>query len=264
MRWDKRKIAYALAAILFVLYAGSLALPAVYEACSPSDAHGVKDCPQYNLGQIIPVVTVEWSDRHYEIISAVAGIFVAAFTFILIGIGRRADKHFRVSERAYVKMSHITPPRDYALNWTRGGTGWFSVSVQIKNFGQTPARVTDVMLTHRILLEDEVMPRPIPYRDTSDTIRETGAYLVRDDAFMRIAGYEISNDQRQIVDAGDAILLFYGYVDYIDQFGQRHRAGYGRQYTPDDTLNNLVFPKVPGLNYDRLRRADEGTDWDET
>jgi hypothetical protein len=77
------------------------------------------------------------------------------------------------------------------------------------------------------------------------------------------------------------------YVDYIDQFGKRHRSGYGRLYyhwaeikgpQPNDpgvpsrqaveqrymTRNNLVFMTQAGYNYDRERKEGEGNDWNES
>ena len=62
----------------------------------------------------------------------------------------------------------------------------------------------------------------------------------------------------------------------MDQFGDRHRAGYARLYGPriDDprlyktdaefvARNNLVFVSEAGYNYDRVRLPDEGNDWGE-
>ena len=63
------------------------------------------------------------------------------------------------------------------------------------------------------------------------------------------------------MDAGTQRLIVYGYVDYIDQFGQRHRAGFGRQYHPSATTNNMVFPDTGPFNYDCERQVGEGIDW---
>ena len=60
-------------------------------------------------------------------------------------------------------------------------------------------------------------------------------------------------------------LYLIGYVDYIDQFGQRHRGGYARMYKPLTVLlqnqNNLFYVIQEGYNYDRLRKRGEGEDW---
>ena len=40
---------------------------------------------------------------------------------------------------------------------------------------------------------------------------------------------------------GQLTLYLFGYVDYIDAFGQRHRGGYARLFMPEQKENNLVF-----------------------
>jgi hypothetical protein len=72
-----------------------------------------------------------------------------------------------------------------------------------------------------------------------------------------------------------ADLYVIGFVDYIDQFGERHRGGYGRRYYPaiDEMKykteadrakrNNLHVIVQEGYNYDRLRHRGEGKDWSE-
>ena len=51
------------------------------------------------------------------------------------------------------------------------------------------------------------------------------------------------------------VLYLFGYVDYTDQFGQNHRAGYARRYDPNikKGQNNLVFVTEYGYNYDEPR-----------
>lgn len=43
-------------------------------------------------------------------------------------------------------------------------------------------------------------------------------------------------------------MWLYGYVDYVDCFNQRHRAGYAREYDP--ATGALIFVTQPGYNYD--------------
>ncbi len=172
----------------------------------------------------------------------------------------RANEHFQVTERAYVKMSHETPTDRPALQWTEASDG-FHVSVEVRNHGRTPARITDILLTYRVLPNGQEFPAPIPYVRHPDDIRRTRAFLVCDDSFKAVATYRISPAEAARVGAQQAILIFYGYVDYIDQFGQRHRGGYGRQYALGTARNNLVYPDIATINYDRKRRLGEGRDW---
>ena len=71
--------------------------------------------------------------------------------------------------------------------------------------------------------------------------------------------------------AGRKFLYVFGYVDYRDLFGVRHRGGYARRYEPlvdkaepnNPNRNNLVFADEPRYDYDRERKRGEGNDWDE-
>jgi hypothetical protein len=56
-------------------------------------------------------------------------------------------------------------------------------------------------------------------------------------------------------------LYVIGYADYIDQFNNRHRAGYARRYNPVSPQDNLHIAMDIGYNYDRLRNQGEGNDW---
>ena len=77
------------------------------------------------------------------------------------------------------------------------------------------------------------------------------------------------------------VALNIGFVDYIDRFQKRHRAGYGFRYdlsyveghalyehrdrtivrvAPDD--RNLTFVSELGYSYDRERVHGEGNDWE--
>jgi hypothetical protein len=71
----------------------------------------------------------------------------------------------------------------------------------------------------------------------------------------------ITDEERLAVDDGTQKMIIFGYADYIDQFGIRHRAGYGRLYI-DSQVNNLAYPDTGPFNYDRIRLPDEGIDWD--
>jgi hypothetical protein len=70
-------------------------------------------------------------------------------------------------------------------------------------------------------------------------------------------------------------LWIIGFVDYVDIFTIRRRAGYARRvlstHGPKDTSTHripcdtfpLVFEKHRDYNYDRERQHGEGDDWDE-
>lgn len=92
------------------------------------------------------------------------------------------------------------------------------------------------------------------------------AFLVSDDEFFLRLSYRIKSDEMSAVMDTSSVLYIIGYVDYVDQFGQRHRGGYGRQYRPGsderaryktddefDRRNNLWVIEQEGYNYDEVR-----------
>jgi hypothetical protein len=92
------------------------------------------------------------------------------------------------------------------------------------------------------------------------------AILVTDDEFFLSRIYRITEDEMSKVKNLLSDLYMIGYVDYTDQFGQRHRGGYARQYWPmldirkqhetDEQFaqrNNLTVVAKKGYDYDRIQ-----------
>ena len=176
--------------------------------------------------------------------------------------------------RAYVKMSHNPPGLTFETK-----SGVFRITIQVKNFGRTPARVTNALVKHLMLPPDDTLPDIPDYAGDAATQEGLTAFLVAgDEAFLSMAFSGIAPDSLRAVERKTNKLWLYGYVDYIDQFGQRHRAGWARLYDPDrdnrhyypsdedfaSRPTNLVFVELEGYNYDRERMRHEGNDWSET
>jgi hypothetical protein len=186
-----------------------------------------------------------------------------------------------LAERAYISVSHHPPGVEIDESTvTRAGEesvgGWHDVKFRfgIANQGNTPARVTDIVMGHHI-----GHPSLIPSAPSGPG---TGEHL------FLVKGETVDDDRTfQIADAayrqlGSTLRLWMlGYVDYIDTFNTRRRAGYARYYDPSidqDSLymshqtgfdearyklrNNLPFVTQRGYNYDRPRVKGEGNDWD--
>jgi hypothetical protein len=142
----------------------------------------------------------------------------------------------RLAERAYVKLSH----RPFLFDFENRK---FTLSIEVKNWGRTPASVLGVSLK----CEDWLTENPLPGQPTYAPCEMWEAFLVAGEAFYfdyrdEWGPPEFDPDLRR--------LLLYGYVDYIDIFGRRHRAGYGRFYSPAISTD-LVFIDQPGYNYDK-------------
>jgi hypothetical protein len=229
-------------------------------------------------------------ERHDGLLTAIATIVIAAFTFILalatIKLWRETKNAGRValktaeslvlSERAYVKMSHLSKglvsidlPDE--INKTRKG---YRIMIQVKNFGRTPATITDVVLTKRVLDIDGILPLKPEYDRPLDAVG-VFAFLVCDDDFFWIKDILIKRDDLPDLEHHRKKLIIYGYVDYFDQFKQPHRAGYARQCEPDSPtrgasgwseiqgFSNLFYVEQQGYNYDHQRKPDEGHQWEE-
>lgn len=162
------------------------------------------------------------------------------------------------AERAYVKMSHVQP----GINFHNGG-GAFDVVVGVKNFGRTPAYVTDALIKHLILPITKPLPSVPNYERTDrDRTPVKGFLVTNDEIFLRLL-FPFGQEHILPISTSSERLYLYGYVDYIDQFGQRHRGGYARVYNNDSPANNLDVVSQDRYNYDRLRKKGEGIDWNE-
>lgn len=164
--------------------------------------------------------------------------------------------NMQIGDRAYVKMSHTEPGLTLMKNET---TEWYRVEVKIENCGKTPALVTEVRLRYMVCDWDQPLPRTIAYPSSDDANRQNSAFLVPGEFFFMVQPspmdkpVRISNDSKR--------LILFGYIDYTDAFGQRHRAGYAREYRTVKG-NNLFLIATKGYNYDRPRKETDSPDED--
>ena len=115
----------------------------------------------------------------------ITDLFLVVFSFVLTvftGLLWRTthliSKHTMAAERAYVKMSHRSPPGltiDINSNEV-----W--VVIEIKNSGRTPADVTNVLLSWLVLLKGQSPPAVPNYPPPENTGALTTAFLVANDS----------------------------------------------------------------------------------
>ena len=187
--------------------------------------------------------------------------WVAIFTGLLVlvtgGLGYLGwgqNQSTRTIERAYVKMSHS----GWSLEPLREGEEVL-VTMQVKNFGNTPATTTHYLLTYRLCPQCQQLPDEPDY--SKGTVQSIEAFLVKGDFFTYSEAFSIPTEEMRSFAGPEPTAAFYlvGYVDYVDRFEIRHRAGYARRYDP--VSEDLVFVTQPGYNYDRRRKKGEGNDW---
>ncbi len=174
------------------------------------------------------------------------------------------------AERAYIKISPsppgiMFPPSD-------GITEHLTCNHEIRNCGQTPATITDVVTIFKMLGKHEKLPEIPKYeRDDEDVRPFPGSFLGRNDFFYN--GHGAGAAKGTLVDdirASRVSLVVYGYVDYIDVFNNHHRSGFGRILLPrsDDRAlydsdeqfskrSNLIYMNQSGYNYDCLRNSTD-------
>ena len=148
-------------------------------------------------------------------------------------------------------------------------------NLEIKNFGETPARVTDVVSLFRIIDSDQTLT-DIPDTVIPDDHKAAVAFLVKGDSFFNYIEEDLNTAHKSLpaLQNKKSILFLYGYVDYIDAFNQRHRGGFGFKYCPKidkdaeehseqafENRHNLLNLAPDKYNYDRLRKKGEGIDW---
>jgi hypothetical protein len=206
---------------------------------------------------------LDYIDKHAEVVIAIFTIVLTISTVLLwwatknaANAARIAAEHIPTVERAYVKMSHAKP--GLRINYPEQN---FRVIVGVKNFGRTPARITDVRLKHIVLEKGETLPIVPDYSKVGGE-EAIEAFLVADDEFFHDVTFDFVRSQAEVQD-GTVTIYIIGYVDYIDQYGQRQRGGYARVYDAEreSGSNNLVFVVQPNYNYDRHRVSSEGNDW---
>ncbi len=171
-----------------------------------------------------------------------------------------------LAERAYVRISSCSP-----------GIIFFEESplackLQIKNYGETPAHITDIVIQMRLLDRGQLLPE-VPDYSRAKIYVYSASFLVRGESIF-YNFFDKSITPKEIIKAikdGEKVLCLYGFVDYTDVFGTRHRGSFGQNYYPANdsrenytndeifkTRNNLTFLMQAGYNFDRPRKDGEG------
>lgn len=183
-------------------------------------------------------------------------LFLVIATGILAYIAWRQDQTNRTVQRAYVKIATRSSGLAGASR-----SSVMDLALSLKNFGETPATITEFVLDHKVVNHGDPLPiypkYPVPKR-------KTRIFLVRGQEYTTYWTFTVLSEELRSIDVQEMDLCIYGYVDYIDQFGTRHRAGYARHYDPRGAAlgegSNLNHITQPHYNYDRKRGQGEWHD----
>lgn len=202
----------------------------------------------------------------------ISTLLLSLVTLGLVILALRQLRATHKTTRAYVRISSCSP-----------GIVFFdrtfpppaiACKLDVKNYGETPAHITDIVIQAYISEPNQLLPYP-PDFTTARRYKCSDAFLVRDQSlFYQFYDEPILNKATIADIKGEKVILnLYGYVDYIDAFGKRHRGSFGqnyyaayddsKEYTDDEfsKRNNLTFLMQRGYNDDRERKKDEGNDW---
>ena len=172
----------------------------------------------------------------------------------------------KLATRAYIRISSCSPGVIFSASSP------LACKLEIKNYGETPAHITNIVIQMKIRDRDQQLP-DIPDYSSAKIYVHSASFLVRGENIFynfidkTITPKEIIGDFKD----GRKVLCLYGFVDYTDVFGDNHRGGFGQNYYPanderenypnDDVFkarNNLTFLMQTGYNYDRSRKDGEG------
>jgi hypothetical protein len=107
--------------------------------------------------------------------------------------------------------------------------GICNVNMEVKNYGKTPARITNVIVKSITLPDNAKLPDVPDYAVDQHWVPTT-AFLVANDGFLFTRSFSVPELWK--VKTRQLAMYVFGYVDYIDKFWRRHRSGYGRGYGP--------------------------------
>lgn len=190
-------------------------------------------------------MVMSFLDKLSDPVALFTGVLVI-LTGMMVWIAYRQGVSLKRVERAYVKISHYTPP-----GLVEDGANAIQIPFQIKNCGNTPAKITDVVIDAFTVESGTPLPPTPPYSREGSASR-VNFFLVKGDTFDYTSHFDdVSLDK---VKSGEQVLYVFAYVDYVDQFDTKHRYGYARRYHPADEENNLHFVTEPHYNYDYERR----------
>jgi len=192
-----------------------------------------------------------------SVVTALLAVFTGLMWWATYKLGRDAKEQGRsiiVSERAYVKISHVG--HGIELITPDVGQPYRRIVFEIKNWGKTPSSVTDVRIGIERIEYGQLLGNPFPFRE-SERDSFPNAFLVPSESF-RIVKYLPNGDYQ----SGEKAIWVFAHVDYVDAFGGKWRSGYARIYQ-DRSDENLVYNSESRDNFDRAREPGDGTDWND-
>jgi hypothetical protein len=203
--------------VVAALFAGSFLLPAEYQICQPNDYTHAKECAQHHFGPFVVLGIIVILDGHNGLITAIATVFIAAFTIALTRASNRQaalTKEALVTvSRAFVFLENFEPTLSTLNPGSMGATvSDFMFVPRWKNSGDTP--------TKNLVLR-------VTYRAISGDLPDSFDYFYQDPPLQLLIGPK-SNEWSEPITvpraeanqalAGSVSLYVWGRADYNDVF----------------------------------------------
>lgn len=188
-----------------------------------------------------------------------ADIWMVGLTFALCYLTAQQARHFRRTERAYVKISHKSPGLVVDSTVAREDTTgelWVELLAKMKvsNMGNTPATVTAAAFTLKVSRGDDEVLYDVQ-------VAPLNVFLTKGDwvwvPVLVTVPHPLYADLVRSPLMRRSHATLFGHVDYVDRFEQTHRAGYGRRvglmgvHQESATCFALDFEEGGSYNYDR-------------
>jgi hypothetical protein len=233
----------AIKAIVLIVVLGSIAATlanavSVYEVCKADYANSYGSSHEFSQQDVAS--ECKWfafgksADSIAYIITAIATAGLVFYTLKLGAIARkqtrqlkRTNEQSRSIERGYVQMRAALPGLYEVIDPGNRDQAHpdHMLKICVRNFGNTPATVTDAPMWYAVVDQRDVPLRPDQLNFPEDR-RGNTAFLAAGEEFFffqRIPHEEFEPASAQF-------LWVYGYVDYTDAFGRNYRSGWARQY----------------------------------
>lgn len=211
-----RKIANVTLAVLFVGLAASLAMPAVYEICSPNEYTHAKECTLYHLPQFIFIGAVGIGDAHNGLIIAVATALLTWITWRLAILESAGAKTTEAQLRARILVFEPVISINAAI---------IDAAVNMNNFGPTPAKDVTVWIQATISWATS-LPAPFPQRPVLPNIDVSSGPMAPGVPLHCIATIPSSQQILDDIIAGQRVVIIHGNVDYFDIFDRPQHLDY--------------------------------------
>lgn len=168
----------------------------------------------------------------------------------------------QLAERAYLRISFEMP----GVRWKEKSGNGLYLEALVKNFGRTPAVITDIRIGIAPREHGDLLPAEFPF-PTAERESIPNGLLVPQDHLSHEKFFGLRPESLEDIRTAAKRLWIFSHVDYIDTFGTRHRAGLARLYErmlegrTDST--NLMLSTERRYDFDRKRKNGEGNDWGE-